>query len=375
MAKKLIAFMLVLLCTVSVVWGFSYVKKTGMLEPYPEAEYLTGAEEEMRPFYRQLTRKEKAVYTAMYRGVSEGNLEISLPYEIDGDMYSKLYCLLEKQEGELFYVDSTYYTAMKLREAKIILRDENENQYDEMSKRLDDKADEILSGIPYGADDFETALYIHDYIVENCVYEIDEEGYNATAYGCIVEGKAHCEGYAKAFGYLSRKAGLECVTVTGITDEGENHAWNQIEISGKWYNLDVTWDDADSEAYNLHIYFLCSDDEFGDTHFADNMFFEALTCKENSDNYYIRNDLYVNDKKDGERILEREIKQQSDFVELKFADKKRYDDFVEEYLRDEEIFEIIMEYGGFLPGENITISMKEYENELCIVLDMPEFDK
>ena len=39
--------------------------------------------------------------------------------------------------------------------------------------------------------------------------------------------------------------GLESQLITGITDKGENHAWNQVKVDGDWYNSDVTWADTD----------------------------------------------------------------------------------------------------------------------------------
>ena len=53
-------------------------------------------------------------------------------------------------------------------------------------------------------DDYEKALYIHDYIVNKCRYleESDNTEYESTAYGCLVEGVANCEGYAKAFNIM-----------------------------------------------------------------------------------------------------------------------------------------------------------------------------
>lgn len=361
--------LLVLSCLIFAAWGAVYVKKSGILEPYPEPVYLTDAEEAQRPLYQILTNKEKAVYTALYRGICAHESEIDLPYDVDGEVYAKLYCMIEKQESALFYIDSTYYTAEKLRTAKIVYREGSDTDYSLMESELESAAAKILSDMPADADDFEKALYIHDYIVENCRYRIDGgAGYDATAYGCLTGGSAHCEGYAKAFGYLAQKAGLSSVVVTGVTDNGENHAWNQVEIDGVWYNCDVTWDDTDAADDKRHIYFLCNDETFSQTHVAETNYFKPFGCTGDENGYFTRNDLVISTDEDAERILKRELASGEIAVELKFDSRNSYDEFKKGYLEGERIFEIMMEAGSPILGNSVTVSLRENEKELCMII-------
>ncbi|MGE5390352.1 MAG: transglutaminase domain-containing protein [Deltaproteobacteria bacterium] len=94
---------------------------------------------------------------------------------------------------------------------------------------------------------------IHDYIVTHCEYDkenymkntIPKESYNA--FGVLVLGKGVCQGYAEATKMLCDKAGLQCKIISGeARDENQQwagHAWNLIQLNGKWYHLDTTWDD------------------------------------------------------------------------------------------------------------------------------------
>lgn len=56
-----------------------------------------------------------------------------------------------------------------------------------------------------------------------------------------------CEAYARAFKVLCDKAGIPCVLVDGYASStgvnGGAHMWNYAAINGKWYGVDVTWDD------------------------------------------------------------------------------------------------------------------------------------
>ena len=60
-----------------------------------------------------------------------------------------------------------------------------------------------------------------------------------------------CEGYAESFKLLCDRFGIPCVHVSG-----NGHAWNYMQMdNGKWYGVDVTWDDNDRHP-PLYTYFL-----------------------------------------------------------------------------------------------------------------------
>ena len=62
------------------------------------------------------------------------------------------------------------------------------------------------------------------------------------SYGALVNGEAVCDGYALAFFQMAEACDLEVVSVVGKAG-GDNHRWNKIKLDGKWYNVDVTWED------------------------------------------------------------------------------------------------------------------------------------
>lgn len=81
--------------------------------------------------------------------------------------------------------------------------------------------------------------------------------------------KAVCSGYANAFKLLRSSSGIPCEYVSGsaYTKDGyEGHAWNQVAIDNKWYNVDVTWCD-DEMRYD---YFLVPDRQIYLDHKTDN---------------------------------------------------------------------------------------------------------
>ena len=95
---------------------------------------------------------------------------------------------------------------------------------------------------------YEDIKMVHDYLVDTISYEstISKDNiYNI--YGALVNRECVCEGYARAFKYLLDELDIPCVmiigTATNSQGETENHAWNYVQLNGKWYAVDTTWDD------------------------------------------------------------------------------------------------------------------------------------
>ena len=366
MGKKITAVFLVIICAGFLPIGWKYIKDSGILRGYPDKGYLSSVEAKYKPVYRQLGRDEQAVYAALYRGISEQKEDIPLPVELDGEDYSRVYCILEKQEARFFYLDSVYYTASKVRDAKIVYRRMNDVQGKQ--QKLEDAVDEAVRGAGdlYGEE--YKVRYINDYIVRNCRYVTgDDEMFASTAYGCLVEGKANCEGYAKAFELLAAEMGLESVVVTGKTDEGENHAWNQVNVAGAWYNIDVTWADTDVSGEMRQMYYLCSDNDFRKTHIADTTLFKPYECGSDDRNYYVRSGLYAESVEDAEKIVRRELQRGNSTIEIRFASQFAYDSFMSEFIDEQNVFDILQESGYEYSGE-VTLSLKENRPELCMTL-------
>lgn len=160
------------------------------------------------------------------------------------------------------------------------------NSIKKYSEALENAAEKALKGMPT-TNDREKAHYLHDYIASNVAYEFSED--DQTAYGALVEGKAVCAGYARAYQYLLQKAGIKAWYVTGnglnpTTGTSERHGWNLVFIDGKCYYTDVTWDDQVSDTY--HAYFLLSLEEMSQTHVADDPEYLPGKCSHKDMDYF-----------------------------------------------------------------------------------------
>ena len=367
MSKRISVFIFIVAALSFLIVGAKYAKEAGIFRKFPDAEYFSEEEARLRPAYEQLSKKEKAVYHALYEGISAKKESIPLPYEINGDTYSKLYCLVEKQESGLFYVSSTYYTAEKLRDARIAYRGED-TQQDAKEEAFRTAEKKAVQAALYKSDDYTKALAIHDYLIRHCEYTVSTENdYTSTAYGCLAEGKANCEGYAKAFRQIAMDCGLRCVLVTGVTDTGENHAWNQVEIDGEWRNIDVTWDDSDVYGDSRRLYFLCNDAEFSKTHTPENNGFKPFECGGDANDYYSRSGKSADTLSAAENIIRTAVADGQDVIDVKFTNSVLYEQFRTMYIENNRIFDILLSEGMGRAGK-ISVSIRENPKENCITL-------
>ena len=120
----------------------------------------------------------------------------------------------------------------------------NKNYSDEEIKLINDKIDEVYNQLTSENNTTKAnILAIHNYIITNSKYDSDKISNNSSynsdkALGPLFEGYAICSGYTDAMQLFLEKMGLNNFRVAS-----EAHTWNAVEIDGKWYHLDLTWDD------------------------------------------------------------------------------------------------------------------------------------
>ena len=111
-------------------------------------------------------------------------------------------------------------------------------------KERDQIVKKIMDGIPKKADVVEKLRYFNEYLVLNNQYCTGDLGQRTSHIsitalkGAEGEKGPVCESYAKAFKVLCDEAGIPCVIV-----DGADHEWNYVKVDGKWYAVDVTWND------------------------------------------------------------------------------------------------------------------------------------
>lgn len=249
----------------------------------PKEGELTAGEAAQRYPYQQLSSKEKQLYAALYYGIADYQETIELPGTFTDREYEKVYLLITMQEPQFFYLDPTYQLSEIMTEAHINYR-VPQDRAEALTEKLEIKADSMLDRLSPTQSEAQRLLMLHDLLAANCEYGESFDSDNIC--GSLLQGTALCEGYAKAFLYLTRRAGLEAMCVTGKTDRGELHAWNIAAIGGSYCHVDVTWDD-DSRYGDCcsHACFGMPDSAFTD-HTADTSGYKPPVCSADSETYY-----------------------------------------------------------------------------------------
>ncbi len=236
-----------------------------------------------------------AAYDRIVAGVEQMESEISLkdpkhPITVD-DLLDVIVCYVNDYPhhfwvgkgisysylGSMVYTYTPEYTISKSQLAAA------KSAFDLAVKRM-------FKGIDGSMSQYERELLLHDRLAACATYKYTDNPY--TAYAALVEGEAVCEGYARAFQYLCYQAGIPCTVVTGTsvnpaTGKPEGHAWNLSQIDGKYYHVDVTWDDQDSALF--YAYFNLTDKMIKEDHAIDTSTYSFPSCTATEANYFVKN--------------------------------------------------------------------------------------
>lgn len=268
-------------------------------------------------YYNQLDDTAKLIYDAIESNLSNmmsGNYEIKLSnqvasvlYENDGEKqldtsFQSAWDALMLDRVDTFFIDVTKIN-LKMRKTtygkkvtyalSIAPADsngylangiENKEKVHTILNEIKETRDSIvksLSGI-----DYNKIMHAHDWIINNLDYEQNITNNNVyNLYGALIEKSAVCEGYAETLKYILDEVDIPCVLVSGTAtnSEGktERHEWNYVQLYGKWYAIDSTWDDPVIKETGYvsdsikHRYFLVGSNEMNKNHFPNGQMTES----------------------------------------------------------------------------------------------------
>lgn len=247
-------------------------------------------------YYSSLSAEEKIEYTKIYNSYMNKK---DFTVNVTEDKLSVLINGILYDNPEIFWVDSSY--SFSKSPSGIFVEPEyrfNDEEIEKMKAELSAEVSRIVALAGSGASDFGREKFFHDYICKNTVYDLETyDNFGDSAYSVLIDGKAICEGYARALKMLLDACGIYNYLVVGNTenDEGkmEGHMWNVVSVDGGLYHIDVTWDDADGDLGEIiYLYFNLTDDDIRKDHFDiepnDN------SCSSLKFNYFAVNGLYFN---------------------------------------------------------------------------------
>ena len=175
-------------------------------------------------YYEQLDVYSKLIYKAILSNIDNlriGNKEIELSNSLSN--------IMKKDNGK----DSK--------------EEKNINSINNTKNIVEQKKQEVINNVNNGNTAIKI-LGVHNWLIDNIKYDVTmQKENNSNIYGALIENNVVCEGYAKAFKYILDDLEIPCVIICGeVVDEKgiiQKHAWNEVYLNGKWYAIDVTWDD------------------------------------------------------------------------------------------------------------------------------------
>lgn len=311
-----------------------------------EEQVAFAAEDTSKHYYADLSTDGKVAYNRILEQIRLHPEEIEIPVLSQED-FQKMFQALSYDNPDLLCIRNesqivkrgakAYFVPQYTRNAQTCAANES---------ALKAAVQRMISGVPANADLYTVELYLHDALCSFVTYETaDDAGY--TAFDALVDGRAVCEGYARAFQLLLNCVGIPnyLVTGTGINAAGdtEGHMWNLVDLDGQRYYVDTTWDDLDSVAISRysHTYFNVSDSDVQNNHL--NMIPADNQCIYEQYNYFVYNNWLFNEyNADTRAYISRCIKtavlNEDLTFEIRFANREIYAEAFTDLIDNGEIY-------------------------------------
>lgn len=330
--------------------------------------------------YNALTSTQQYVYDVITAACLNYEDKISFKYsdKVTFDDLFIAYQTLYLDEVRLFYIDKNmsyvsdnstgYILSMNISYAY------SEDQVNKMKQEMDEKTDELLSGVTKDMSDYEVVKYIHDKLITLCDYTISGS-YVTTSYGAVVKNKAQCQGYTRAFSYLCNLCGIETDIVLG---ESQQHMWNMVKIDGKWYHIDLTWDDPNKSDYPNAIfydYFCVSTDRMLEFRTIDGNSHELPSAESDDLEYYNNNDLVVTSVSEARELFAKEAAKASEdkqpVVQFRCSTSEVYEEIIDAFFTNNKknnILDMIDEANKTVSNKFNSDSVYHYTNADTLII-------
>lgn len=298
--------------------------------------------------YARLTSTCQKAYDQMLEAIRNHD-ESFMSFGCTFDDIQKVSNAIAFDHPELFW----YYN-FKMCGAQVILRyGATPEEAQLLQKRIDEVAKQYLEGIEDTMSAYDVALRLHVKMINSVDYDTvtlnrekkaggpaeDEIDYLRSICGVFLDGKAVCEGYARAMQYLLQKCGVECAEMAGDIrkengESGGGHAWNILKVDGDYYYLDTTWDDSSNtiqavKNYNLGFdYFCITTEELLRTRDLSHCPTDAPVCNATRANFYYHNDAVLEsyDLNKIKTIAQAAAKNKQQFFTFKCKTRELYQD-------------------------------------------------
>lgn len=238
-------------------WAKRYVSESYTIKK-AEVENLL-ADYTKKYGYSKLNDKQRKLYKLLFDEINKHTKEIDVSaLDVTKADVEKVFYTMDYDNPQLFWLASgcsvAFYGSKVYDVMPMYSKTKSEAQ--KLLPQIEKAARKLIGEALEYDTDFERVLYIHDAIINSTKYTLTGGEHIRDVDGPLLKGKALCEGYAKTFAYLCQSIGIETFCVEGYSDD-VGHLWNMVKLDGKWYHVDVTYDDPTGSIQVCEHDYLC----------------------------------------------------------------------------------------------------------------------
>lgn len=241
-------------------------------------------------YYNRLDKAGQAAYHAMLTGLKSLASSFQVPL-LGGKELADIYFCLRMDYPEIFYsVQFRYRYYQGSQNAELIPEYLFEKKKIlEHQKAMKSRVEKLVRPAK-NLKEIDRLLYIHDFLCRSVRYDKLKKAYSHEIIGPLGQRVGVCEGIAKSVKILCDALDIWCViAICGNNPEKGikyRHTWNIVKIGGKYYHMDVTFDNSLGNPDEIRYdYFLLSDKQIFRDH-------EPVLCQmpecSDGDHFYYR---------------------------------------------------------------------------------------
>ena len=203
--------------------------------------------------YPSLTKVQRAVYREMLERVRAGEVTFKVLEPCQSEDVAVAVEALKYDHPELFWITGAAKLATETRGASVTRTITLETEcplalVPTLQVRIDAETRKFARTIPSSASSYEKVRAAYEFIIMNTSYDYGAPHDQSMA-GALLDHRAVCSGYAKAFCHLLRSVDVPCACVRGTAISGDvsgPHLWNVVCIDGVYTHVDVTWGEIEA---------------------------------------------------------------------------------------------------------------------------------
>lgn len=272
----------------------------------------------MEPYYyNQMNKLQRSAYQAMKTGLTALATSFPAP-RLENQELSDIFFKLRLDCPEIFYAVGFHYRYypdsghVEMMPEYLFEKGKIKEHQKAMSVRV-----EKLCRPARSLSDWDKEQYIHDFICTHVFYDKLKKPYSHEIIGPLGQGVGVCEGIAKTVKIMCDNLGLW--SMIAISDSNPDkkikyrHAWNIVKIGGRYYHLDVTFDNTLSEEDVIRYdYFNLEDKQIFRDH--EPVMYGAIRCNDGERFYYREKKMSFTKTEDVEKRALQSIRKGKPFI-------------------------------------------------------------